>query len=80
MLWNDVIYVLLLLLSIAIGPFYRKIDEPRAKQWAATLIGFALVVCVSGLSVLHPIIIVLVNATIITSLSWKYELYIFCLK
>lgn len=73
-MWNDIIYVSLLLLSIAIGPFYRKIEEPRTKQWAATLLGFALVICVSGLSVLHPIIVVLVNAAVITNLSWKYEL------
>ncbi|XP_077263680.1 membrane bound O-acyltransferase domain containing farjavit isoform X2 [Temnothorax americanus] len=71
MLWNDVVYVLLLLLSVAIGPFYRKIEGPRAKQWAGTLLGFALVVCVSGPAVLHPIITVLVNAAIITNLSWK---------
>lgn len=71
MLWNDVVYVLLLLFSIAIGPFYRRIKGPRAKQWVATLLGFALVVCVSGLSVLHPIITVFVNAIIITNLSWK---------
>lgn len=80
MLWNDVIYVLLLLLSVVIGPFYRKIEGPRAKQWIATLLGFALVVCVSGSSTLHPIITVLVNAAIITNLSWKYELCIFLVK
>jgi len=76
MLWNDVVYVLLLLLSIAMGPFYRRIEGSRMKQWIATLFGFALVICVSGLSILHPIITVLVNGVIITNLSWKYE-YIF---
>ncbi|XP_029176585.1 lysophospholipid acyltransferase 7 [Nylanderia fulva] len=71
MQWNDVVYVLLLLLSMAIGCFYRTIKDPRAKQWFATLLGFALVICVSGSSVLHPIVAVLVNAIIITNISWK---------
>ncbi|EZA61452.1 hypothetical protein DMN91_003662 [Ooceraea biroi] len=71
MLWNDVVYVLLLLFSIAIGPLYRAIDGPGTKQWAATFLGFALVLCVSGTAVVHPIIIVIVNAVIITNLSWK---------
>lgn len=73
MLWNDVVYVSLLLLSLAFGHFYRTIEGSQAKQWIATVFGFALVICVSGLSVLHPIIIVLINAIIITNLSWKYE-------
>jgi len=76
MLWHDIVYVLLLLFSIAIGPVYRTIKTPNAKQWIATLFGFGLVLCVSGISVLHPIITVIINAVIITNLSWKYE-YIF---
>ncbi|EFN78811.1 lysophospholipid acyltransferase 7 [Harpegnathos saltator] len=71
MLWDDVVYVSLLLISIAIGPLYRAVQEPHVKQWFATLFGIALVICVSGWSVLHPLITVLVNAIIITSLSWK---------
>lgn len=71
MVWNDVVYVLLLLISIAIGCFYRTIEDPRAKQWFATVLGFALVICVSGSSVLHPIVHVLINAIIITNISWK---------
>ncbi|XP_012058410.1 PREDICTED: lysophospholipid acyltransferase 7 [Atta cephalotes] len=57
--------------SNSFGPFYYKIGGLRTKQWIATLFGFALVVCVSGLSVLHPIVTVLINAIIITNLSWK---------
>ncbi|XP_011630065.1 lysophospholipid acyltransferase 7 isoform X5 [Pogonomyrmex barbatus] len=79
MLWNDVIYVLLLLFSVAIGLFYRKIERPHVKQWIGTVIGFTLVACISGLSVVHPIITVLINAIIITNLSWKYE-YIYLMK
>lgn len=71
MLRDDIIYVFWLLLSIAIGPFYRAIETPRAKQWFATILGLALVICVSGPFVLHPLITILVNAVIITNLSWR---------
>ncbi|KAM0727914.1 Lysophospholipid acyltransferase 7 [Formica fusca] len=71
MLWNDVVYVSLLLLCMAFGCFYRTIKESQVKQWIATVLGFALVICVSGSSALHPIVTVVINAIIITNLSWK---------
>ncbi|XP_050461305.1 lysophospholipid acyltransferase 7 isoform X3 [Cataglyphis hispanica] len=78
MLWNDIVYVSLLLLSMAFGCFYRTIKKSHVKQWTATVLGFALVICVSGSSALHPIFTVLINAIIITNLSWKSLFYRKC--
>lgn len=71
MFWADVLYVVLLLLSIVFGPYYQKITHPFLKQWTSTLMGFALVFIVSGRFFLHPLIATLINAAIITQLSPK---------
>ena len=72
MLLEDIVYVLILLLSTWFGQYYRKIKDPFAKQWASTLYGLFVVITVSGIHVAHPIVCTLVNAVIITQLSWKY--------
>ncbi|KAG7210426.1 hypothetical protein KM043_011958 [Ampulex compressa] len=71
MFWSDVIYVALLLFSVAIGPFYQRIENPIRRKWASTAIGLTLVTIVSGSFVLHPLIVTIVNAIIITKLPQK---------
>lgn len=71
MLLEDIVYLGLLLLSIWFGQYYRKIKDPFTRQWASTLYGLLVVTTVSGSHVVHPIICTLVNAIIVTQLSWK---------
>lgn len=72
MLLEDIVYLGLLLLSIWFGQYYRKIKDPFTRQWVSTLYGLLVVTTVSGSHVVHPIICTLVNAIIVTQLSWKY--------
>lgn len=53
---NDIIYLSLLLLSIIIGPYYRRIHAIYAKKWAGSILGLLLLFIVSGYSAIHPIL------------------------
>ncbi|XP_041977915.1 lysophospholipid acyltransferase 7 [Aricia agestis] len=53
---NDIIYLLLLLFSIFIGPVYRNIKTVDLKKWIGTALGLLLVITVSGYDAAHPII------------------------
>lgn len=75
-MWTDVVYVILLFLCVAVGVFYQKIEDPHVKKWICTIIGFALVIIVSGTHLLHPLIVTLINAFIITKLPPKYDTFI----
>ena len=70
-MWTDVVYAILLFLCVAVGVFYQKIEDPHVKKWTSTIIGFALVIIVSGSHLLHPLIVTLINAFIITKLPPK---------
>ncbi|XP_046608573.1 lysophospholipid acyltransferase 7 [Neodiprion virginianus] len=71
MSWDDIVYVLLLLFCIGFGHFYREIKDPLAKQWTGTGVGFAVAFLATGSQIIHPIFVTLVNAVIVTRLSWK---------
>lgn len=64
---NDIIYLSLLLFSVFIGPYYRKLDTVEAKKWAGSVLGILLIIIVSGNSALHPIMSGFLGITIIKS-------------
>ncbi|XP_043491175.1 lysophospholipid acyltransferase 7 [Polistes fuscatus] len=68
---DDVIYVSLLLSCVAFGVVYRKFKNPHERQWISTSFGLILIILVSGTHVMHPLICLLINAVIVTRLSWK---------
>lgn len=53
---NDIIYLALLLASVAIGPYYRSIPSVKLKKWIGTCIGIILIIISSGYNSLHPFI------------------------
>ena len=71
MLFDDIVYVGLLLLCIGFGKFYRQIEPLQLKQWIGTIVGLGLVIMVSGKHALHPIITTVVTAIIVTKLPHK---------
>ncbi|XP_012258883.1 lysophospholipid acyltransferase 7 [Athalia rosae] len=71
MSWDDIVYVILLLFCIGFGHLYRNISDPIAKQWASTLVGFAVAFIAAGTQIIHPIFVTFVNALIITQISYK---------
>lgn len=62
---DDLIYLVLLVFTIVIGDFVRRIEDVKVKQNLSTAIGFVIVTIVSGVHVLHVIIETVVNAFII---------------
>ncbi|XP_034935363.1 lysophospholipid acyltransferase 7 [Chelonus insularis] len=68
---DDIIYVGILLGSIAFGDIFRKIKNPNTKQWVSTTVGFIIAFIVSGWHIVHPICITFINALIISQLSHK---------
>lgn len=71
---DDVIYLLLLLVTIALGEAFRRLDNAKAKQSVGTSIGIAIVLVVSGFHVLHCAFTTAVNAVIICFVSPKYSI------
>ncbi|XP_015595369.1 lysophospholipid acyltransferase 7 isoform X2 [Cephus cinctus] len=69
--WDDIIYVSLLLLCIVFGHWYRQIKNRQHRQWVSTILGLTVISIASGYHAIHPIICIVVNAIIITQLSWK---------
>lgn len=62
---DDFIYFALLVFTIIIGDYVRRIQDVKVKQSLSTIIGFVIVTFVSGAHVLHIIIETLLNAVII---------------
>jgi chromate transport protein ChrA len=57
---DDIIYAILLLLGIAFGHFYRKVDNKNEnKKWIGTIFGLFIVFFVSGLASFHLFVIIL---------------------
>lgn len=63
--WDDLVYVLLLLISIGFGEYYRKIENSDQKKNVGTLVGLGIIICVSGFHALHIFILIFVNIAII---------------
>ncbi|CAH0719432.1 unnamed protein product, partial [Brenthis ino] len=69
---NDIVYLSLLLFSVFIGPYYRKLKTIEAKKWAGTILGLSLIVTVSGYSSVHPILSGLLGILAIKAATIKY--------
>lgn len=65
MLWDDIIYLFLLLTTIGLGEVLRRIDNAKIKQNIATSVGLTIVFIVSGFHTLHCVLTTAVNALII---------------
>ena len=65
MLWDDVIYLFLLLTTIGLGEVLRRIDNAKIKQNIAASVGLTIVFIVSGFHTLHCVLTTAVNALII---------------
>lgn len=53
---NDIIYLSLLLFSVAVGPYFRRICDVNLKKWVGSFLGLVLIFIVSGFSAFHPIL------------------------
>lgn len=62
---EDIIYLLLLFFCIFFGKFYRKIENVDTKRTVGSLVGFVIVVVVSGIHTIHLLISTFVNAFLI---------------
>lgn len=70
---TDFAYVGLLLISIVAGYFVHCIKDVRHRRAYCTALGAALVFIVSGRHAIHPCVVSVVNAFIITSCSFRYQ-------
>ncbi|GAB6020240.1 hypothetical protein CHUAL_002958 [Chamberlinius hualienensis] len=59
--WDDIVYALLLLGSIGVGPLMRKVENPFYRQIISAIAGLTIVLLVSGWHTLHPIFLIVVN-------------------
>ncbi|CAG0912539.1 unnamed protein product [Notodromas monacha] len=71
-LLHDFIYLGSLIFCIAFGEVLRKIKNPEKRKLVATFLGVLIVFLLSGTYIIHPILMVLVNATIITYVSQRW--------
>lgn len=62
---DDIIYVVLLLLGIGFGHFYRRIRDVDLKQAVGTAFGIAIIIFTSGINSLHIFITFLICSVII---------------
>ena len=67
MISDDVIYVFILLVSIALGYVFQNIQDTARKKWFSTITGFTIVCLVSGLHAIHAVLLVLIIGSIIRS-------------
>lgn len=79
--WNDVIYILLLVVNILVGPYIRKIENVQVKKKVSACLGLAIALTVSGWHVVHPLFVTLCNAAIILLIDKRYchnVSFVFC--
>ncbi|XP_053607344.1 lysophospholipid acyltransferase 7 [Plodia interpunctella] len=70
--WNDIIYLFLLLFSVAIGRYYRSLGTVQVKKWIGTLLGLLLILIVSGFNAFHPILSGITGILIIKLTGVRY--------
>lgn len=68
---DDIVYIVLLLLSILYGHFYKNIVLVYVKKWIGTVFGLFIIAMVSGWHCFHPIVSAFVCASIIKWSSKK---------
>ncbi|GFU03661.1 lysophospholipid acyltransferase 7 [Nephila pilipes] len=81
MIIDDWIYLSALMLSTSFGFFVRKVENAQNRQLICTVIGFILLFMVSGVYILHPLLLTIVNATIVLYTSKRFchvISFIFC--
>ena len=66
---DDVLYSILLLVSVASGPLVRISPTPKSKRIVSTLLGVAIVVFACHWDALHPLIVTLINCLLIIALG-----------
>lgn len=64
-MWDDIIYVTLLLISIAFGKITRQIEDTNQRKWTSSLFGLVIVLIVSGWSTWHPLVSVFLHYILI---------------
>lgn len=70
--WDDIVYLALLISSIAFGYVYRPIEDKQTKRYVGTAAGLFIVLVVSGVHVVHTLIFILVNSFIILHTDRRY--------
>ena len=69
---DDQIYLLLLLVAIPIGLIFKRFKfESAKKEVISTCIGLIIVLIVCSYDIIHSLIVVVVNATILTTIHPK---------
>ncbi|KAL1117250.1 hypothetical protein AAG570_004576 [Ranatra chinensis] len=69
--WEDTVYLVLLISSVAFGKVLRQIEDKKTRKDVSTFVGFAIVFVTSGVHILHPIALVVGNWVIIKYLKKK---------
>lgn len=69
--FDDIVYLGLLFFSISFGYYYRTIQDKQQKKLIGSIVGFIIVLIVSGFHIVHTFITILVNAFIILYTSKK---------
>ena len=64
-MWDDIIYVGLLLVSIAFGKVTRQVQDKESRKWTSSLFGLIVVLVVSGWSTLHTLASVILHTILI---------------
>ena len=64
-MWDDIIYVGLLLVSIAFGKVTRQVQDKESRKWTSSLFGLIVVLVVSGWSTLHTLASVVLHTILI---------------
>ena len=64
-MWNDIVYVSLLLISIGFGKITRLIEDKETRKWTSSIFGLIIVYIVSGWSTLYPLMSVILHVILI---------------
>ena len=64
-MWDDIIYVGLLLVSIAFGKVTRQVQDKESRKWTSSIFGLIVVLVVSGWSTLHTLSSVFLHTILI---------------
>ncbi|XP_054711762.1 lysophospholipid acyltransferase 7-like, partial [Uloborus diversus] len=81
MILEDFIYLFLLLFSTVCGFFLRNIEDSAKRKYACTLLGFAILLPVSGYHIFHLLLLTIVNAGIVLKINKRYchvVSFVFC--
>ncbi|GFU03704.1 lysophospholipid acyltransferase 7 [Nephila pilipes] len=80
MILDDIIYISLLCISVALGPVIRNVPNIFYRQLFSTIAGFIIVFIVSGSHIFHSFLVTFINALIIKFLKRKCHIVssVFC--